>query len=132
MALLTRDQIIAVDDRTYEEVDVPEWGGSVRMRSLSGKERDDFEASMMQRKGNKVKDNMANFRARLLALCIVDENGKRLFVLPTEVLALGDRSAAAIQRLYNKANEMNGFSEKDVEDLTEDFDQAPDGASTSD
>ena len=131
MALLTADEILSADDRRYEIVDVPEWGGQVRLRSLTGRERDSFEASLQDRKGKSVKENVENFRARQVALCAVDEEGKLLFTNKQQVVMLGNKSVAALQRVFNKCNEMNGFSEQDVEELTEDFDEAPDGSSTS-
>lgn len=131
MALLSKDAILSADDRRYAEVNVPEWGGSVRLRSLSGTERDRFEASFQETKGKAAKDNMENFRARLVALCAVDEEGKLLFSNRQEVILLGNKSVAALQRLFDKCNEMNGISEQDVEELTEDFDEAPAESSTS-
>lgn len=131
MALLSKDAIFAADDRRYEVVDVPEWGGSVRLRSLTAKERDNFEAGLQERRGGKVKDNVANFRARLVALCAVDEDNKLLFTNRQEVELLGNKSVAALQRLFDMCNEMNGISERDIEELTEDFDEAPDESSTS-
>lgn len=131
MALLSKDQILTADDRRYAEVAVPEWDGSVRLRSLTGTERDRFEAGFQESKGKQAKDNMENFRARLVALCAVDEEGKLLFTNRQEVVLLGGKSVAALQRLFDKCNEMNGISEQDVEELVEDFDEAPAESSTS-
>lgn len=131
MALLSAEEILNADDRRYEIVAVPEWGGEVRLRSLTGRERDAFEASLQDRKGKSVKENVENFRARQVALCAVDAEGKLLFTNKQQVVMLGNKSVAALQRVFNKCNEMNGFSEQDVEELTEDFDEAPDGSSTS-
>lgn len=131
MALLSADEILAADDRVYEIVPVPEWNGEVRLRSLTGKERDSFEASLSEQKGNKVKRNVENFRARLVSLCAVDDEGKQLFTNRQQVELLGNKSVAALQRVFDKCNEMNGFSDKDIEELTEDFDEAPDASSTS-
>ncbi len=131
MAYLTKDQIFAADDRKTEDVDVPEWGGTVKLRSLTGAERDKFEASLQERKGAKVKDNMANFRARLIGLCAVDPAGNKLFTNTQEIILLGNTSAAPLQRLVDKCNELNGFSEEDIEELTEDFEEAPIAVSTS-
>ena len=36
---LTRDDILAADDMAYQNVSVPEWGGSVRVRTLCGADR---------------------------------------------------------------------------------------------
>lgn len=131
MAILGRDAILNADDRKTKVVPVPEWGGEVLIRSLSGKERDEFEASLVEQKGNKQKQNVANFRARLLSLCIVNEKMERLFI-PADIPALGNKSVAALQRVFNACNELNGLSEQDVEELTQDFETAAPEDSTSD
>ncbi len=130
MAILNKNDIMTVDDLKVEEVPVPEWGGSVLVRTLTARERDDFESSTVDKKTGKP--NLDNFRAKLVSLCMVDENGKRLFESRADVAMLGNKSVAALQRVFNKAQELNGFSEKDVEELTEDFDGDPDEQSTSD
>lgn len=131
MAILGRDAILNADDRKTKVVSVPEWGGEVLIRSLSGKERDDFEASLQVTRGNKTKQNIENFRARLLSLCIVNEKMERLFV-PADIPALGNKSVAALQRVFNACNELSGLSDDDVEELTQGFGQAAPEVSTSD
>lgn len=127
MTLLSRDAIFEADDRPTEDVEVPEWGGSVRLRCLSGRERDKFEASMVKmKKGGKQEDNFENLRARLVALCIVDENNVRLFQSSGDVIKLGEKSAAALSRVFEAAQKLNGMTSADVEELTEDFEEAPD------
>jgi hypothetical protein len=129
MTLLSKSDILNADDRKTERVEVPEWGGSVLVRSLSGAERDKFESDSVDQKTGKTKTE--NFRARLLSLCIVDEDGKRLFESRGDIAMLGNKSVAALQRVFNKCQELNGFSEEDIEELTEDFDEDPDEPSTS-
>lgn len=131
MALLSRDQILEVQDLETRDVDVPEWGGTVRVKALTGRERDEFEQSTVETKGNKVKQNMTNFRAKLVAMSVVDESGDRLFT-QKDVAYLGIKSAAALQRVFNVAAELCGMTEKDVDDLTEDFGNDPEDSSSSD
>lgn len=131
MALLSKNEILQADDRKTVKVPVPEWGGDVLVRSLSGRERDEFEQSTIKQKGNKQEQNFDNFRARFVALCVVDEKGERLFATRQEVAMLGNKSVAALQRVFNAAQELNGMSEADVEELTDSFDQDPDEGSTS-
>lgn len=131
MAILSRDDILNYEDRKLEEVQVPEWGGSVYVRTLSGKERDEYEAGTVKIENGQQKQNLENFRARLVALCVVSDKGERLFN-SKDVAALGNKSAAALQRLYNKAQELNAISDADVEELVEDFDETPSESSTSD
>jgi hypothetical protein len=132
MALLNRDQILAAEDRKSVEVDVPEWGGSVLVRTLSGRERDEFESSTVRTRGGKREENFANFRARLVSLCMVDERGERLFKTRNEIDMLGNKSVAALQRVFDAAQKLNGMSEEDVEELTESFDETPDADSIFD
>lgn len=133
MGLLSKDQIFAVDDRKIEEVYVPEWGGHVRIRSLSGRERDRFEAEISGN-GNGKKPNAENFRARFIALCVLEPGSdtQPMFANRHEVAMLGSKTVGSLQRIFNKCQELNGMSDDDVKDMTEDFDEAPDESSTSD
>lgn len=113
MAYLTHDQVLGADDLVAEDVEVPEWGGTVRVRMLTGTERDAFEEAVH---GDGKKNNLANFRARLAALCMVDEQGNRLFG-DNEVKQLGKKSSAALSRVFNVAIRLNKFSKTDVDEL---------------
>jgi hypothetical protein len=124
---LGRDEILDFDDIKTHVVPVPEWGANaaVRLKVLTGAERDAFEASTVVNRGGKQKPNIANLRARLVARCIVDEDGNRIFQ-SGDVARLGNKSSAALDRLFAKCQEINGFSEKDIEEMTEDFDETRD------
>lgn len=130
--LLTRDQILAADDLPRELVEVPEWGGAVLVRTLTGAERDQFEAQVVEMRGRKIKSlNMANLRARLVSLCVVDEKGERLFT-DADVKALGGKSAAALQRVFDVASRLSGLGEEDIEELEKNLDAGRNGDSGSD
>jgi hypothetical protein len=135
--LLTRDDILAAEDRATEVVEVPEWGGSVTIRALSGTERDRFETeSVSYGRTNQgglqisgVQTN--NVRARLVALSVIDADGKRMFS-DKDVLALGDKSAAALNRVFEAAQRLSRISQRDVEVLTADLKGGPNGTSGTD
>ena len=55
---LTREEILAKTDLPYEDAEVPEWGGWVRIRALSGKQRDAIEASIVEMNGTKRTVNL--------------------------------------------------------------------------
>lgn len=120
MTLLSKDAILGADDLITEDCEVPEWGGTVRVRMMTGAERDAFEESLSRTKGKSVRANLANLRARLVARTVVGEDGKRLFT-DAEAGVLGQKSAAALDRVFDAARKLNGMTEKDVEELTEDF-----------
>jgi hypothetical protein len=124
---LGRDAILDYDDIETVVVPVPEWGAkaAVRLKVLTAFERDEFEASTVTTKGGKQKPNLANLRARLVARCMVDAEGNRVFQ-SGDVARLGRKSSKALDRLFAKCQEINGFSDKDIEELTEDFDETSD------
>lgn len=106
---LSKDQILAADDLPFEDVDVPEWKGTVRVRTMTGSERDDFEASIYETVGDKVSVNRKDFRTKLLSKTLVDDKGQRLFT-DKEIVQLGGKSAKPIGRLFEVAQRLNGMS----------------------
>lgn len=121
----SKDDILNASDEVYEDVLVPEWGNKkVRIRTLSGSERDKYESSLarVDKNGNMVPD-LTNQRARLVALTVVDESGKRLFS-DTEVLKLGTRNAKALNRIYVASAGLSGLSGEAVAEAEADFETA--------
>lgn len=132
MAILTREKILNAVDIHFEIVPVPEWGGEVWVRSLSGSERDAFEASIVEFKGKKTAVKIQNIRAKLAALTMVDSDGpkaKRLFS-DADVLILGKKSASALDRVYTVAQRLSGISDEDIEELEKNSGPTPDDDST--
>lgn len=110
---LSRDAILSAPDLEYEDVRVPEWGGVVRVRGMTGAERDQWEAALLD--GDK-KLTRRQVRATLVALTVVDEQGRRLFS-EEDVERLGAKSARALQRVFNVAQRLSRLSLEDVEKL---------------
>ncbi len=129
--ILTAQQILAADDLEIEQVAVPEWGGEVLVKALTGTERDRFEQDSVKGKGSDARINLVNIRARLVALSVVGEDGRRIFT-SGDVEALGRKSASALQRVFDVAQRLSGFTKDDIEELTENFDEGQNGSSTSD
>jgi hypothetical protein len=127
---LSKDDILKAEDIVTEEVDVPEWGGSVMVRGLTGRERDEFEASIMERRGKRTFPNTANVRAKLVARCTIGDDGQRLFQ-DSDAEDLGKKSAAAMDRIYTVAAKLSGMTDEDVEELVENFDKTHSGDSSS-
>jgi len=121
MTLLNRDQILAAHDLKKVEVEVPEWGGSVYVKTITAAERDNFESAIYH---NKNKININNVRARLASLTVVDEKGKKLFA-PEDIGALGKKSAAALDRVFQAACKINKMTPKDVEELEKNSSSIP-------
>ncbi|MCE7550907.1 phage tail assembly chaperone [Streptomyces thermodiastaticus] len=119
VAYLSAEQILDADDLPWEDVEVPEWGGTVRVRGMSGTDRDRFEAAMLSKDMRSVSKESAleRYRARLAAACIVDENGQRMFRSDAEIKRLGEKSAQALQRVCDVASRLSGLTDADQEEL---------------
>lgn len=126
--ILTKDEILKAEDIQKEFVDVPEWGGSVYVKMLTGKERDQLESSVITGPGQR---DFENLRAKLIALSVVDENGTRLFDF-NESNLLGDKSARVLDRLFSVAQRLSGITAKDVDDITKKSGPAQESDSSSD
>ena len=111
MALSKKAILAAKDTKLKGPVAVPEWGGDVYFRTISGLERDQFEDAYSEQK-------MKAFRARFLVLTISDENGERLFA-DNEIEALGQKSSVVINRLFDEAWQHNAFTQEAVDALGE-------------
>ena len=130
MSLLSKTAILAAQDLQTEDVEVPEWGGAVRVRSFTGRERDAFEASMVRGDGRDRRVDLTNMRARLVGLTVIDESGQRLFT-DEEADLLGAKSGAALDRVFAVAQKLNGLSGADVEELSKNSSGVPSAVSTS-
>lgn len=131
MAVLKRDDILAAADIVTELVAVPEWGGEVYVKGMTGAERDKFEGGIVEMRGKSQSLNMANVRAKLASFTICDEKGKRLFS-EKDIDALAQKSAAALQRVFEVAQRLSGIGDADVAELADGLKNDQSGGSGSD
>lgn len=115
--------LAAKDTKLSDAIPVPEWGGDVYCKTLTGTERDAFEDSYSQNK-------MKQFRCRFLVLTLCDDSGQRLFA-DSDIEALGGKSSVVINRLFEAAWQFNAFTPQAVEALGEGSPDGQSGGSTS-
>lgn len=134
MPLMSRAEILNAQDIGYEDIDlsdIPGWG-TVRIKDLTASQRDQLEASLVKevktKKGVRREAKLDNARATFCAAAICDEGMNQIF-FREDVLALGAKSARALDRIFTRVQERNGLSDKDVDSLIEDFDDAQGGDS---
>ena len=132
-AVLNRKDILEADDIKLELVSVPEWGGSVYVKGMTGSERDQYEAAMVTSKkpGEARVIDMSDLRAKLCSMTICDEKGSRLFS-EKDVRKLTKKSAAALQRIFKVAQRLSGIGDEDLKELTEGLEESPFDDSASD
>ena len=123
MALSKAKILAAKDVKLSDAVPVPEWGGDVYIRTISGTERDKFEEAYSEQK-------MKAFRIRFLVMTLSDESGERLFA-DSDMDALGNKSSVVINRLFDKAWQHSAFTDEAVDALGNGSQTAPSESSTS-
>lgn len=118
MAILGRKQVDAAPDLQTKDVDVPEWGGTVRLRELSAKDRSLIEATTIGAKGQAVEVRIEAFktlRERTVVACLIDEDGNRLYK-DNEAGFLGQKSGQVVERLFQVVQELSGMTLAAVKD----------------
>jgi hypothetical protein len=119
MGCLTKKQILEAKDLKMEIVPVPEWADDndpdayVKLRTLTGSEREQFEGTMCaiddsDEENPHVKVTNDNYRAKLCAFCMVDDEGNRLFE-EGDIPGLTGKSSIALDRVFEAAQKMNGL-----------------------
>lgn len=117
MGFISPDEILNADDRQFVDVEVPEWNGTVRLMELTGDDADRFSTYAQKNNGD-----VTGIRAFLVGLCLVREDGKRMFSDDAVERKLGKKSGAVLGRLFQKAAELNGLSAAAQAELDENFD----------
>jgi hypothetical protein len=106
-------QILAADDRPFEDLDIEEWGVKIRVRGMTGTERDAYEAKAVKlnQGGKDLEVQLRDFRSRLVVKCLYDpETNERIFA-DDEAAQLGAKAGKVIDRLFDVAQELSGMTE---------------------
>lgn len=112
MAFLQASEILQKEDLPHEDVEVAEWGGTVRVIGLDGESASKFSSQMvvLGEDGSPKSVDLDNFQARLLVLTLHDENNQRLF-RDDQVQKLGKKSSKVLTRLATIAQRLSGMDQ---------------------
>jgi len=115
--LLTKAEILQVQDIRALDVEVPEWGGCVRINVMNGTERERFEMWAQSKVGPDGKSaDVSDVRATLLSLVLVDDKGERMFEA-SDVKAISGKNGAVLSRLADQAMRVNGLTKESAEEM---------------
>lgn len=110
MKLSKEDILSQASSPKVESVEVPEMGGHLYIRVMSGHDRNAFEVGLDRSLGGSHK----NVHGRLASLCLCDENGDRLFD-DSDADALGNLSGLALQTIFEAACRLNRIGDSQTE-----------------
>lgn len=108
---LSREAILAAQDVKVEEHDVPEWGGAVWLKVMSGADRESYEAPLVAAKEGETPPHV---RANLLARTLCGEDGKTLFS-PADIELLEQKNSEVLNRLFLAAAKLNRLGKDDLD-----------------
>lgn len=114
-ATLGRDVLLAKRERRKKVIDIPELGGHVIVQAMTARERGEYEAQFLTRKGE-LKASVARTRELLAIACCVDDEGNKLFTV-ADIDLLGNVDATILERITKAAQELSDISDKDLEEL---------------
>lgn len=113
MTVLSKKDILEKKDGQTRTVHISEWDGDIIVSTMTGFSRDRFEASVLGKNGGM---NTQNIRAKLVAACVVDEEGNLMFT-EDDVNKLGRKSCTALDKIFIEAQKINCLLDKDIEEL---------------
>ena len=126
MKKLSKDDIFKADDLPTKDMDIPEWGGTLTVRTLTGAERDLFESAFV----NQDKIDIRGIKARLIQLTVMNGDGQPMFT-KAYLQKINSKSASVIDRIFQVSQRLSGLTKEDVEELVGNSETAPTDASGS-
>lgn len=131
--LLNKDALLAAAERPdvqTKDVHVPELGGFVRVREMSGTVRNRIEAAAVSMRAGGDAKTLDNVTAQMIAACLVDEHDRPMLTT-ADVRRLMASRPRAVFRIRDAIMEISATDDDDVEALAEVFDSARSDSSTS-
>jgi hypothetical protein len=119
-----RKRLFGAKDIRIKSIEVPEWGGTYYVRVINGKARESFEEALA------AEQRMKNFRMKFLILTLCDEDGATILT-DADIDFLGERSSVVINRVFDAAWAINGFTKEAVDAMGEGSPSDQNAASTS-
>lgn len=104
MSFVNKQLVFGASDFRFGEVDVPEWGGKLRVRELSGDER-----SWCDQIGKAIeagKPGQPSYAAAIIVCGAVDETGASLFAR-ADAAGLSKKADVVLQRVAIKILELS-------------------------
>lgn len=133
--LLDRSKLLAKEVLEIEKVELGE-GNIVYVRQMTGRERDQFEASLLKKKTNAkgestYEQNTEDFRAKLAVLTLCNEKGESLLQPGDYPVLSQNMSAKRLEKIITASQKLNAITEVDKENLTKNSEADQDDNSSS-
>lgn len=108
---INREQLLSKAQRRFTTVEI--FGESYRLQSLTEVERSEYEVAALDKDGKVQIKNLKKTRQLLIAKCLIDDDGKRLFG-DHETHFIGALDGAICGALYREAMKHCGYDSDDI------------------
>lgn len=125
--MFDKKALFTLNDRKIEKVECPEWGElgqHIYVRTMSGSARDSYEMAIHNASVEDENGMMYNMRAMMAVAVCCDKDGNLLFE-PSDAKALGEKSAAVLDRIFDVGKRLSKMSSKDVEEMEKSLESDP-------
>ena len=107
--------LLGANKRRFADVVIADVG-TFRIRSLTERERSEYEAGFLDRSGKARTSKLVEAKVRLIVLCLCNAEGLQL-LSDGDAAGLGGIDSTVSNKLFDECQTHCGFSEADVEDL---------------
>ena len=90
-----------------ESVEVPALGETVYVKGMTVRQRNAFDNSLLDSKGNRDKKKAAQWRERIVVACCCDADGNLLFT-EDDITALSEQRADVLEPIVDAAQKLVG------------------------
>ncbi len=119
-----RDKIATADDTRRQQVPCPEWGVTLEVRSITNRQKADWEVRCATVRKGKTKVDPHRLKADLIVTTCYDPfDGSRVFTYD-DIPMLAERNAAVLERLFDVACDLTGITQRDEGDILGKSDEA--------
>lgn len=112
--ILNKDQIFAAQDLQVSYIDIPEWGGQIKVKEMSAADRIEFE----KQQSSDLKPS--EMIVRLVLMTCVDDNNQRIFS-NDDLQALEQKSPSILLKIFNESMKINILNSEKIEEKAENF-----------
>lgn len=122
-----RSKILSAKDRREQVVEIPEWGVSVLVRSMTAGDRGELMDAVREKDGTM---RVGEMHTRVALLTAHDPETKRPIFEPLDIDALAGKHPGAIDRIATLGLELSGMGADVKAALEKNSDAAGDGSSS--
>lgn len=122
MALLSKSQVLAAEDDNYQVVDIPEWGGEIRIRGLTGAEW--AKVSAFDKDAQRQKLQPVCTDALMVVMGAIDDRGMALFT-EGDLPSLSKMNAGILRYLSERIFRLSGIGDDEQAAMAKKLNRTP-------